>query len=290
MKETKSRSLLALTLAGLALSSCGGGSRAGLYMFQMGKSSGAHAMASMELFDTDYVYEGKNYGKNMILRGEVQAGPKKTEEQSVSSSLEETSVSESSQTSGETSEQASEEIPFSENAQSILEKGISLPGYYNIAEDRGDGRKHLELGISLDFITSILGEEAPTIHVPPELIEDFIYGEIDNQRIYLQIPVSFTDLQMQLYWYGEDIPWLHLLDGNNVDELLVSLFGDPESTEASGSEESTSIDTGPEPVVHDRGSKPTEEDVEAINEYYSKYHDGLKFRNFYTISLSLARQ
>ena len=139
-----------------------------------------------------------------------------------------------------------------------------------------------------------------------EIIEKFIYSEIDDKKIYLHVPVSFEDLELQLYWYGMDLPWLSSLDDLIMGKIAIPNFSFDDSSESSSEEsESTSSQEsaseesdsehvpflpGTETLEHPTGSKPTKEDIEEINKTYPAAHNGEKYRSFYTISLALTRQ
>lgn len=285
--------LLALSALGCMLMSCGARSYIGTYEFQMGKNSGAHALARIELYNEDYTAGDKPLGKKMKFYGEVSAGPKDSD---VSTSAE-------------------------PGILDNLASGVEMAGYYNITPERDSEREQLHIGFSLDQIGTVSSSDSEEpIDISHEIIEKFIFGEIDASKIYLQVPVSFTDLQMQLYWYGADLPFLHALDGNsNFLNGLLSILTDEEepapavsssapsaSSDVSSSSEpaqsaisaepgaqsSSSGETPVEPeiVEHAAGTKPTQDEIDKINETYPASHDGMKFRTFYTVSLALSRQ
>ena len=267
---------LPLALTALLLVGCGNKSYAGTYLFQMGKVSGAHASASIELGTESYVHQGEDYGQKMTLRGQVAMGAK------------------------DDAEEAEEGESLSGGIQAILAKGVTINGYYNVGEKKGESRKHLKLGFGLDFLKDLFGdviEDVEESTLPPEVIEQFVYGEIDASKIYLQIPVSFTDLQMQLYWYGFDLNWLSILDALTPEEGEGEGSGTDSSSSqssspAQSSSQQSSSEEEPKPVIdsHEPGTKPTKEEIDKINETYPASHNGKKFRNFYTISIGLTRQ
>ena len=266
---------LPLALVSMLLVGCGNKSYAGTYLFQMGKVSGAHAMASIELGNDVYVSKGETYGKKMTLKGQVAMGAKED--------------------AGEGEEGES----LSGGIQEMLAKGVTINGYYNVGEDKSESRKHLKLGFGLDFLKDMFGDEIGDLEestMPPEVIEQFVYGEIDSSKIYLQIPVSFTDLQMQLYWYGFDLNWLAIIDelnlGGDSEEDPASSQSSSQSSSEQEEEEEPQVEPSPalESEPHEAGTKPTQADIDKINETYPANHGGKKFRNFYTISIGLTRQ
>ena len=285
--------LLALSALGCMLMSCGARSYIGTYEFQMGKNSGAHALARIQLFNEDFSSGDKILGKKMSLFGEVSAGPKNSD----------------ASTSAEP------------GILDALANGVEMAGYYNITPELNSEREQLQIGFSLDQIGNVsTSDSEEPVDISHEVIEKFIFGEIDASKIYLQVPVSFTDLQMQLYWYGADLPFLHALDGNsNFLSGLLSVLTDEEepapavsssapsvSSDVSSSSEpaqsaisaepgaqsSSSGETSVEPEIteHAAGTKPTQDDIDKINETYPASHNGMMFRTFYTVSLALSRQ
>ena len=273
----KKRLLLGLSLVPLALASCGSKGYEGVYSFQLGKNSGAHATASITLKNDDYSYKGKVYGKQMTIYGEMALGPQQNDASLADSSMDEPGASEE----GEESENPFAGLNFSDMMTKALAEGVEEEGYYRVAEDRPSGRKHLCLGFAMEFFEEIYGEMG--IELSSELIEQIIFSEIDDKKIYLQIPVSFKDLELQLYWYGTDIRFLSSLDGNDAD-----LFNPIQSRE---DDSESSLPPLIEPVEpHEVGTKPTKEDIAKINETYPATHDGELYRYFYTVSLALTRQ
>lgn len=291
----KRKLILALSVLSLAMASCGKQGHLGTYTFQMGKNSGTHGTVSMTLKGTDYVQDAQVLGKYMTLYGEAAIRG------SSSSSSSSVSSTEASSTA------SSKSMPnIGELVADALAKGVQFDGYYRVGEDRGNGRKLLSIGFSLP-LPSDTSEEAQWEDISYDIIEKFIFSEIDSNKIYLQIPVSFTDLSMQLYWYGIDLPWLAGLDKGDLSGLIASLFGGlvppkgsiEESSSASSSSVASSTSEAPsssassslaEPIAHEVGSKPTKEEIDEINKTYPATHGGLEYHSFYTVSLALTRQ
>ena len=295
----KSKILFGLSLLPLALSSCGNKNADAVYAFQMGKRTGAHVTTSMTLTQENYIDSdtGTVVGKKMSLFGQLQAGPRTSSESAASA----------------TAASSEESNPLS-NLMKTLAEGVTVPGYYNIGADRPEGRKRLKLWYNL----STLIEDLPTpITLEPEIIELFIFSEIDDKKIYLQIPVSFKDLYYQLYWYGYDMPFIAALDNLDLLSLIEDITGDSSAPQASAKrflsgtekaetssapasssepsssgESSSSSSSSSEPVIpkHEPGTKPTKAEVEEINKTFPAAHDGEKYRCWYTVSLPLTRQ
>ena len=285
------RTCLTLALLPLALCSCTKSGYLGVYSFQMGKNSGAHAIASMTLTNDDYLMEGDIVGKKMTLYGEVKASGGNS------------SISSSTESSTSTSE---ESTTYSDTLTAMLAKGISINGYYHIAKDLEGGKREFKIGF--DLATLLKGVTEDPMPLDSEIIEKFIYSEIDDKKIYLHIPVSFEDLELQLYWYGMDFLWLSSLDDLIMGKMALPSFSldnsEEESSESSAEESVSSQDSssegstsehvpfvpGTETLEHPTGSKPTVDDIAEINKTYPAAHNGEKYRSFYTISLALTRQ
>ena len=278
------RKLLCGILLPLVLASCSKQGYAGTYSFQLGKNSGAHASASITLQDEAFDKGGTSYGKKMTLFGQARFGPESTSS--------ETSPVDSSADSSIAAEEPSN--GFSDAFNELLKDGVTLPGYYIVAEEKGNGRNRLKLGF--DLSTLVPEEGADLLDLPPEAIENFVYSEIDSKKIYLQIPVSFMDLQLQLYWYGLDFSFLGLLDaivaGGLDDEGAQTSESQSGSEQSSvpSSDSSKASSSGIQVEAHEPGTKPTDEDIEEINKTYPASHNGQQYRRFYTVALSLTRQ
>ena len=232
-----------LLLMPLALSACGGNSPLGTYSFQMGKQHGAHMTASITLKDDDVVQEGVKLGKAMTLFVEANMGSK-------SASSDESSPSSSS---SEQSSAMSSSIDLNGLLLSLLYEGVSIPGYYEIVSVPGQSQDRLNIGFTLDQLKELTGEDFSLDHT---IIEKIVYSEYDGKHITLIIPVSFTDVIYQLYWYGFDL----------YDPL---------------------DDTIPE---HDLNTHPTDDDISLINQTYPTKHDGAVYRDFHCISLGLTKE
>ena len=292
----KHKPLFLFALTPLVIASCGKTGYVGKYSFQLGKNSGAHAAVAMTLTNDDYIYEGKTLGKKMTILGDVRMGPPQDSSGSASSSPSSSVTPASSSVAP-----AASSSPAAESSQGddmnldalagifeIPEGVVEIPGYYTVAEKLQNGRNHFKFGI--DFTEwGEVGEILEALGY--EIIEQFVYSEIDTRKIYLQIPVSFSDLAYQLYWYGFDFPFLFTLDNiakrpSGIDSMASS------SSQAASSEsaEISSESEEPELPAHAPGTKPTSEDIAKINETYPATHDGRLYRIFYTINLSLTRQ
>ena len=144
----------------------------------------------------------------------------------------------------------------------ILNDVTPLTGYYRINKaEKVYNETRLNIGISL------LGE-----YEIPESITDYIFlASITSQFVNFYIPVSFEDLQFQLYWYGFD--------------LSISNFFADDAEQKEGSDP-TDTPEGKHPV----GNHPTKEDIELINQHYANDHDGATYRDFHVLKLGLTKK
>ena len=144
----------------------------------------------------------------------------------------------------------------------ILNEVTPLTGYYRVnKEEKVYGETRLNVGVS------ILGE----YEIPENITDSIFLASITSQYVNFYLPVSFEDLQFQLYWYGFDLN-------------IANFFGD----DAENKEGTSPTDTpeGKHPV----GTHPTKEDVELINQHYSNDHDGKTFRDFHVLKLGLTKK
>ncbi len=251
------KALLAFTLLPLCLASCGAGGHLGTYSFQLGKTRGAHASASIKLTDEDFVSNNQTLGKKCTLYGEATLATADSSESSVASSsvVSQALLADSSEEVASSVEESSAVDGGDDSLISLIYdiagEGLTIPGYYKLGDTLDSGAQQLHLGCSLDFLKELFDI---TVELDPATIEMFVFSTIDARSIYLRIPVSLQDLTFQLYWYGLD------------------------------------LDTMESVTEHARGTHPTKADIEKINETYPAEHDGKKFRDYYVFSLSLIKE
>ena len=156
---------------------------------------------------------------------------------------------------------------------------ISIPAYWYQGDGVAkDGAVELKLGFDFSLIEHIFGDiDLQGIDIPsltPAQIEKIIYTTYLNNTVTMYIPVSEVDLICQLYWYGIDFTYSEE-EGLNFVE---SPYG-----------------------VHNPGSHPKAEDIQAINEIYNyeethkefaeKFDINLgKYRDYYTLAMGLAKK
>ena len=223
----KHKALLTMSVLPFLLCSCGGNPYVGSYTFQMGKNNSTHMTVNMKI--TDQVVKessGEELGKKFTIYGEASFSD----------------ASEQSDTSG---------------IYNLLKDGLELNGYYNLKDKTPDGGNVLSIGFVLDDIESATGISFP---ISDEMVEKFIYSEINSKQINIYVPVSMEDLQLQLFWYGLDIVY---------DDQGTPTFSDA--------------------VEHKIGTHPTSAEIEEINQTYPDNHDGKKYRDYHTLTLPLLK-
>ena len=254
-------SLLAL------LTSCSEPSMAGTYGFKMGKESGTHFGLFMELsseaFEDEQVIHDHPEAKKAALSFDV--------------------ASNTSETLGILINLASHLIEDeSDNPDdgTMVVRGY----YYKGSKVEKDGAIELKLGLDLTKIQSLiesistaLETEIPIPELNPDMIEKVVYTTYSGNSLTLNIPVSFSDVFYQLYWYGIDF------DYNETDKIFTkeSPYG-----------------------KHEVGTHPTEEDVKNINQTFGADHQALKdylevdsselnlssYRDYHTLGMGLLKQ
>lgn len=277
--------IIGTALAALALTSCGTKGHYGTYQFQMGKANESHIGIYMDLTSE----------KTTIDIGEIKRPMEK-----FSLTLELPDMAAESETS-----LVGGLLTFFKDG---LKGGYEIDK--NRVDDKG--RNHLTLVPDLtEFINSVTeaaeeaeeggDEPAPnqladtsssnpsqetsssqpdpssgtsqSFVIPSEFVDELMISTFSNDTINITIPVSLTDLMLQLYWYGFD-----LLDIEGTKEL----------------------------VKHEHGSHPTAEDVKEINKTFNsetslishfdldaffkyKTFKKVEFRDFNQLTMTLKR-
>ena len=136
---------------------------------------------------------------------------------------------------------------------------LKLTGYYTVAQEE-DGKHRLNIGLT-GISTALFSKEDLNLDdygIEPAIIEQIILIEITDTSAIIKAPVSGNDLLYQLYWYGHDFS-IADLDFKEVE-------------------------------AHQVGTHPTKADIDKINETFPDSHNGDKFRDYYTISMGLAKE
>ena len=139
----------------------------------------------------------------------------------------------------------------------IVKALTPVSGFYKVnKQEKIYEQTRLNLGISL------LGE----FEIPQTLTDLLFVASISGERVTFYLPVSFTDLTFQLYWYGYDI---------NIEKAYEEGDADPLDTPE-----------GKHPV----GTHPTKEDIEQINTHYATDHNGVTYRDYHILELGLTKK
>jgi len=250
----------------------------------MGRDKGVHARAELHL-GSDKVYnqkkESEYLGESFRLRMDVQTSdkPKSSSSESSSEPVLSSTTSADSLVSSATSSGAESvswsSVPGSDVeailqiAYSLFGDGTAILGYYHVGEARPEGGNILHFGLLVsddvaEIIAALLELESDEFSITPQMTELVVYSTIEGKAVNLSIPVSMNDLTLQLYWYGYDF---HTED---------SYFH---------------FDYMPD-KVHPVGTHPTPDDVALISAdaNYKAHHPNLTFRDYFTVTLSLAKQ
>jgi len=264
----KSKALFVSTmLASLALTSCGTKTYHGTYQFQMGKANGSHIGIYMDLTKDTIKVEGKENPLekfNLKLSVPTEATG---DEDSQSSSLIGGLLTYFAD--GLEGGYAIEKMDEEGVSRLVLSPVININAIIDVINGGSDG----EGEDSSSSAPSESSSEEPWT-IPSEIVDEIMIAKYQNDTINVTIPVSLTDLMLQLYWYGFDI---------------FDLAGEVEIP------------------AHEHGTHPTEEDVKKINETFNKvnvHHDldaivkykaalypwpTVEFRDFNQLTMTLKR-
>lgn len=196
-----------LVLASTCLASCGDVDFYGKYKFTLGREGDDQTRVSIEMNlkeeDSDKLQGFKNFDARFELTGV--GGISGLSEDDVDESLVQVAQS---------------IFPFS-----VDENGVTtIPGFYKVQDLKDDkyGNKikiAFDLGNDLNKIITDIGLD------PTEVVSNFVCAYCNGSSFTFQVPVSITDIQMQLAWYGTYIdinPYIK--DRIHSLEDAVSLF------------------------------------------------------------------
>jgi len=184
---------LSLLVLVVTLTSCGNGSSAGVYKFQLGKDKGTHFTIMLTMTDDDVIDGSEIKGKRF--------------EFSVQSNAKNNPVSESGSTDDE----------ISDITNNLL-SNAKCSGYYNLVKvnvpygRQSEDKTYVKIGIT-GFEASdikISQKDIENFDITPDIIEKLMYIEINDKIANVVVPVSVQDFMYQLYWYGYDIDTVNL--------------------------------------------------------------------------------
>lgn len=142
-------------------------------------------------------------------------------------------------------------------------------GYYSVV-DQTVTPYRLNVGVA----TISIAETEAKITIPAELVQYIVLAEVDGETLNVTIPVSSTDLLYQIYWYGYKI--LGTLSDPIVD--LNKEHNDGKN------------------YHHAIGTRPTAEDVAAIQAYETEWAKTpgrstryTEYFSFHTLKMGLSK-
>jgi len=208
MKRAK---LLAL-LPSLLLSSCNGLNPVGTYQFRLGKTDQNHLEVTARI--TDEVHE-KHASEGMKM---VYLSADLGEEMSPISII----------------DSYAEKYPIIESFVDIIKDAIAnikeIPMYYKVLNSSADKGRRLAVGtdILVDLVDSLkekypdiidliesLGVGEDEFDITPDRSQYIFNAYLSKKTLTFQIPVSMDDLDMQLFWLGEN----PMITGDYLDRL-----------------------------------------------------------------------
>lgn len=159
------------------------------------------------------------------------------------------------------------EFEFSFNAAGVQNEmlsilgddGFQIKGYYYLSDPlQKEKGKHLNLGVTIlkDFFQDYLGVDEG-INIPAEITELILSAYVDQNTLYVKVPVSGEDFVYQIYWYG------YKIDIANFSIVAVD--------------------------AHELGTHPTKEDVEKIRTAEESNDTYKNFRDFHQLEMGLVK-
>lgn len=236
-----------------SLVACNTSSIAGTYGFQLGKESSTHFGVYLKLTDKAYVpTDDQNLGDEKFKQFNMTVTAK----------------------TGDKSE-------MMDDIDRILSHFTDgLPGYYRLTDEKNrEQERRIKVGFDFNQIIPVIqqiykeeeGEDFPISEDDlnqindTKIIHSLLYVTYKDEKVNIYIPVSFTDVYYQLYWYGTDIK----IDIENFDFEIVDV------------------------EQHPLGSHPTKEEIEAMQEQFKADHEGCMYttyRDFNQVTLGLIKK
>lgn len=249
------------------LASCNTSDISGMYVFQLGKDTGTHIGAFLNLKNTEYKpADGTNEEgyKNFDL-----------------------AVSFQMNTGDEESEFSKEIQDFLETIKDEIDGQSKIPGYYKRSgEVTKTGEERIIMGVdfvslvdkSAEYIKKQLGDDfdIDTIKTAVSdlnnegVLQSLLYATYKEETMNFYIPVSVEDAYYQVYWYGYDV------------QVKIQL------------EEVIPFDINVVEVEkHSFGTHPTKEEIAKINETFKQTHEDMfitTFRDYNSLKLGLSKR
>lgn len=256
----KMRKLLLLLLFPLTLLSCGANNYYGHYSFQMGSDKSSHFGVFVDLTKEDYYMAEEEGGEEKLMGKKFEFGMRVSEDMVPDFPEPEDPDPDPIGTL---------EKLFVFMLIDILNVEVENPddpedpkgvtGYYSVSEKNFEdkGRK-----INMNIILNYSG-----LDVPADIIQKLLIAYINGKTVQIVLPVSVSDFQYQLCWYGMYID----IDLETPNVEIIDFY-DPEYDY---------LLPMPGPQGEERiGSHPTIEDIIAMNEKYGPDAENPDFRIF----------
>ncbi|MCR5348907.1 MAG: hypothetical protein K6E59_04790 [Bacilli bacterium] len=196
------RTLPLFCLLGTLLASCSKATPYGEYEFRLGKTDGSHI--GISAFMSEESYDKVKDARKMTVSASLGADF----------------------TLDDLLKNVKDKYPFVEMLLEAMEVDTSksldptLEGYY-VVTDQIDEKNGTRIRIGSDFlkefIVSTIGKtlpDLPEFSLEPEVIESVVTAYWNQKSLTFRIPVSFSDVQQQLLWYG------HFIDFDSLDEPI----------------------------------------------------------------------
>ncbi len=258
---------LALLFAAVPfITSCGTGSIAGTYGFQLGKETGTHFGMYLNLTDDVFVPEAGD-------ETQYEDGLKK---------FDFTLSVKMSSDDDESSSMIDSILDYIKDADG----NAIIPGYYKLTDETNPkGERRVKLGLGFKYLADKLvaavkdqtDKDVDTsdfnILNDSKIIQNLLCATYKDETVNVYIPVSLDDLYYQLYWYGTDVKIKLDLDAEEIEDII----------------QINIVDTTP----HAFGTFPTKEEIAAINQTFEADHEGCiytEYKLFHQIKLGLNKK
>lgn len=238
MKRFKALGLLPI----LCLAACNSSNYYGDYSFSLGKTDGSHFGFTVSLQKDEY--EGKPGFKKMKVSAEF------GDDYSIATMI----------------ESYEERIPLIGIIIDAFFKDIKnvtkVNGYYLVIDDLSHGKYGKRVSFGSEELTKMIQESdvefikemGLDLDVTPEIVEHFAVAYVNKKEFTFQIPVSMSDVQQQLLWYG------YYVDPENATSSFMQIDMD----KMPGIKGEQRYGTHPE-IKTDRKGNLIEDQIEMVN-------------------------
>ena len=241
MKRFKALGLLPI----LCLAACNSSNYYGDYSFSLGKTDGSHFGFTVSLQKDDY--EGKPGFKKMKISAEF------GDDFSIASMI----------------ESYQEKFPLIGIVIDVFFKDIKnvseINGYYLVMSDYANEKYGKRVSFGSEELTKmiqdsdveIIKELGLNFDITPDIVEHFAVAYVNRKEFTFQIPVSMSDVQQQLLWYG------YYIDPDNPTNSFMQI----DLEKMPGAKGEQRYGTHPE-IKTDKHGNLIEDQIEAVNSTY----------------------